>query len=160
MYNIYSYMNLYKVTFNKSSFDLVDDYERLSEIDKERISDLDVFAFFDYDEDDKYAFFIIIDSLEFKSYTKILNENLIYFNIENYSKNVIKGNFDIESYLSEYSSPMNTIKLSFFIDDLNEWIYENLDIDIVLDRISEVGIKSLRKIEKEFLNNYSSQNKL
>lgn len=153
-------MNLYKVTFNKSSFDLVDDYERLSEIDKERISDLDVFAFFDYDEDDKYAFFIIIDSLEFKSYTKILNENLIYFNIENYSKNVIKGNFDIESYLSEYSSPMNTIKLSFFIDDLNEWIYENLDIDIVLDRISEVGIKSLRKIEKEFLNNYSSQNKL
>lgn len=160
MYNIYSYMNLYKVTFNKSSFDLVDDYERLSEIDKERISDLDVFAFFDYDEDDKYAFFIIIDSLEFKSYTKILNENLIYFNIENYSKNVIKGNFDIESFLSEYSSPMNTIKLSFFIDDLNEWIYENLDIDIVLDRISEVGIKSLRKIEKEFLNNYSSQNKL
>lgn len=153
-------MNLYKVTFNKSSFDLVDDYERLSEIDKERISDLDVFAFFDYDEDDKYAFFIIIDTLEFKSYTKILNENLIYFNIENYSKNVIKGNFDIESYLSEYSSPMNTIKLSFFIDDLNEWIYENLDIDIVLDRISEVGIKSLRKIEKEFLNNYSSQNKL
>jgi len=153
-------MNLYKVTFNKSSFDLVDDYERLSEIDKERISDLDVFAFFDYDEDDKYAFFIIIDSLEFKSYTKILNENLIYFNIENYSKNVIKGNFDIESFLSEYSSPMNTIKLSFFIDDLNEWIYENLDIDIVLDRISEVGIKSLRKIEKEFLNNYSSQNKL
>jgi len=153
-------MNLYKVTFNKSSFDLVDDYERLSEIDKERISDLDVFAFFDYDEDDKYAFFIIIDSLEFKSYTKILNENLIYFNIENYSKNVIKGNFDIESFLSEYSSPMNTIKLSFFIDDLNEWKYENLDIDIVLDRISEVRIKSLRKTEKEFLNNYSSQNKL
>ena len=41
------------------------------------------------------------------------------------------------------------------MDDLDDWIYENLDIDTVLDRISSVGIKSLRKIEKEFLNNYN-----
>lgn len=31
---------------------------------------------------------------------------------------------------------------------------ENLDIDIVLDRISEVGIDNLSQIEKDFLKNY------
>ncbi len=153
-------MNIYKVTFNKSSFDLIDDYERLSDIDKEWISDMDVFAFFDYDEDDKYAFFIIVDSIEFQKYIKILNENLIQYSIENISESVIKGKIDVESFTSKYSSPMNTIKLSFFIDDLNEWIYDNLDIDTILDRISEVGIKSLKKIEKEFLDNYSLKNKI
>lgn len=151
---------IYKVTFNKSSFDLVDDYERLSDIDKERVSDMDVNGFFDYDENDKYAFFIIVDSIEFKTYTKILNENLIEYEVKNISNDVLRGKIDVEEFTSKYSSPMNTIKLSFFIDDLNEWIYDNLDIDIVLDRISEVGINSLKKIEKEFLNNYSSKSKI
>jgi hypothetical protein len=50
---------------------------------------------------------------------------------------------------------LNSIKWSFFIDDLNEWIINNLDIDIVLDRISEVGIDSLTEIEKEFLKTYN-----
>jgi len=30
----------------------------------------------------------------------------------------------------------------------------NLDIDMVLDRISEVGIDFLKSVEKEFLKNY------
>ena len=38
---------------------------------------------------------------------------------------------------------------SFFVDDLNDWIYNNLDIDTILDRINLVGIDSLTKIEKE-----------
>ena len=42
------------------------------------------------------------------------------------------------------------------MDDLDEWIYDNLDIDIVLDRISDVGMESLKKVEKEFLKNYKS----
>jgi hypothetical protein len=45
------------------------------------------------------------------------------------------------------------MKFSFFVDDLNDWIYNNLDIDTILDRISQVGLDSLSKIEKQFLNN-------
>lgn len=148
---------IYKVIFNKSSFDLVDDYERLSDIDKEKISDLNVEAFFDFDEDNIYSFFIIVNSIEFKSYINILADNLISFSFSDISDDVIKGKIDIEKTISKYSSPMSTIKLSFFIDDLNDWIYNNLDIDMVLDRISEVGIKSLRKVEKKFLDNYSNK---
>jgi len=48
---------------------------------------------------------------------------------------------------------INSTKYLFFVDDLDDWIYNNLDIDTILDRISQVGLDSLTKIEKEFLNN-------
>jgi hypothetical protein len=53
-------------------------------------------------------------------------------------------------------STTNSIKYSFFIDDVNEWVYNNLEIDMILDRISEVGMNSLSQIEKDFLKNYHS----
>jgi hypothetical protein len=40
------------------------------------------------------------------------------------------------------------------MDDLKDWIYKNLDIDGVLDRITEVGLNNLSSIEKEFLKNF------
>lgn len=159
MYIIYSVMNrIYKVSFSKSSFELVDDYDKLSDIDKERISDLDAVAFFDFDDEVGYKFFIIVDSIEFEFYSKVLDENLIQHKIEDLSDEILKGKLDVEKYVSKFVSTLNTIKFSFFVDDLNEWIYENLDIDIVLDRITEVGMNHLRKVEKNFLSNYS-QNK-
>lgn len=149
---------IYKVSFSKSSFELVDDYDKLSDIDKERISDLDAVAFFDFDDEVGYKFFIIVDSIEFEFYSKVLDENLIQHKIEDLSDEILKGKLDVEKYVSKFVSTLNTIKFSFFVDDLNEWIYENLDIDIVLDRITEVGMNHLRKVEKNFLSNYS-QNK-
>lgn len=149
---------IYKVSFSKSSFELVDDYDKLSDIDKERISDLDAVAFFDFDDEVGYKFFIIVDSIEFEFYSKVLDENLIQHKIEDLSDEILKGKLDVEKYVSKFVSTLNTIKFSFFVDDLNEWIYENLDIDLILDRITEVGMNDLRKVEKNFLSNYS-QNK-
>jgi hypothetical protein len=40
----------------------------------------------------------------------------------------------------------------FFISDIESWIADNLNIDIVLDKISETGMDSLKWIrKKEFL---------
>lgn len=148
--------SIFKVTFNKSSFDLADSYERLSDLDKERISDLNAVAFFDFDYDDKYLFYIILDSMQMNSYSNILKENLIPHRIQDISSDVVNCNIDLEKSISEFVCPMNSIKWSFFVEDLNKWILQNLDIDIVLDRISTVGIDSLRVVEKDFLNKYSS----
>ena len=148
-------LQVFKFNFTKSAFDLNDDYDRLSDIDKERIADMEADSFIEYEEDDKYAFFIIAEPTEIKKYTSILDENLVYYNVENVSQDVLKNKINIESYISTEIRSFNNIKYQFFIDDLNEWIYKNLDIDIVLDRISSVGIKSLTKIEKEFLDNYN-----
>lgn len=62
----------------------------------------------------------------------------------------LKGEINIECEL-EYNGVFDYY---FFTKCLDEWIYQNLDIDIILDKISFTGIESLTKIEKEFLKKY------
>lgn len=148
-------LSVYKFNFSKSPFDLNDDYDRLSDIDKEKIAEMDAEAFIDYEEKGNYAFFIIAEPTEVKKYTDVLDENLVYYKIKNVSDDILKGKFIVENYISDSTISFNSMKYSFFIDDLNEWIYNNLDIDTILDRISSVGMESLTKVEKEFLKNYN-----
>jgi hypothetical protein len=144
---------VYKIKFTKSPFDLNEDYDRLSDIDKEKIADMNADSFFDYEEDGVYTFFTIAEPIEVKRYLGVLSENLVRFELIDLSKDVLKGNFDIDSEVGVKVEPLDSMKFSFFVDDLNDWIYNNLDIDTILDRISQVGLDSLTKIEKEFLNN-------
>lgn len=147
--------HIYKIKFSKPSYQLNDDYDRLSEIEKEKISNIEAEAFFDMDEDDKYTFFIIVNPIELKAYLSVLNENFIPYDINDVSDDILKGKLDVESVIIQVN-PLNSLRYSFFVDDLNDWLYDNLDMDIVLDRISSIGIESLRKVEKEFLNNYNN----
>lgn len=146
---------VFKFNFSKSPFDLNDDYDRLSDIDKEKIAEMDAESFIDYEENEKYAFFIIAEPTEVKKYTDVLDENLVWYDVKNVSDEILKGSFKVEDYISEVTVSFNSMKYSFFIDDLNEWIYNNLDIDTILDRISSVGMDSLTKVEKQFLENYN-----
>lgn len=146
---------VFKFNFSKSPFDLNDDYDRLSDIDKEKIAEMDAEGFIDYEENEKYAFFIIAEPTEVKKYTDVLDENLVWYDIKNVSDEILKGSFKVEDYISDVTVSFNSMKYSFFIDDLNEWIYNNLDIDTILDRISSVGMDSLTKVEKQFLENYN-----
>ena len=147
--------HIYKIKFSKPSYQLNDDYDRLSEIEKEKISNIEAEAFFDMDEDDKYTFFIIVNPIELKAYLSVLNENFVPYDINDVSDDILKGKLDVESVIIKVN-PLNSLRYSFFVDDLNDWLYDNLDMDIVLDRISSIGIESLRKVEKEFLNNYNN----
>lgn len=147
---------VYKFNFTKSHFDLADDYDRLSDIDKEKIADMEAFSFIDYEENGNYSFFIISEPTEIKKYKNVLDENLIDYKDKDVSIEILNGSLKVDDYISVNTIiSFNALKYSFFIDDLNEWIYNNLDIDTILDRISLVGIKSLTEIEKEFLKNYN-----
>ena len=71
------------------------------------------------------------------------------------SNDILKFKIDLETELKPLLSTINSIKYSFFIDDINDWILQNLNIDDVLDRISELGtVEHLSEIEKEFLKNF------
>lgn len=153
---MYSSNNVYKIQFFKSSSQLSDDYENLSEYEKERISELKADGFFDYDDNGKYTVYVITTPTEINSYLGILSNNLINYELYDISNGVLKSKIDLEDELSYQINGINSIKWSFFIDDINSWIYKNLDIDMVLDRISEVGMNSLREIEKEFLKEYKA----
>lgn len=144
---------VYKIKFSKSSFDLVEDYDRLSDIDKEKLADTESESYFEYEDNGLYTFFTIAEPIQVKRYLGILAENLVKFELTDLTEDILKGKFDMDLEVGDKVNPMDSIKYSFFIDDLNDWIYNNLDIDTILDRISEVGLGSLTKIEKEFLNN-------
>jgi len=148
-------LRVFKMKFNKSLFDLNDDYDRLSEHEKENISEMNAESFFDYqDYNDNYICFIIAKPDEVQKYSSILIKNLIIHDVVDISQSVLKFKINIEDELNPLLSTWNSIKWAFFRDDLDSWILENLDIDSVLDRISEVGIENLTYIEKDFLNNF------
>lgn len=147
--------HIYKLEFEKSSLSLNDDYERLSDIDKEKINDLNSEASFDFEnDDDKYVCYIISKPTEMKIYLGILDDNYINYEIKDMSDNFLFGKIEIENEFKS-RNVYDSARYLNFIDDLNLWIRNNLDMDIVLDRISQVGMNKLRDVEKEFLNNYN-----
>jgi hypothetical protein len=147
--------HVYKIKFNKSSFDLNEDYKRLAEYEKESISELDADSFFDYEEEEKYTCFVITTPLELKKYSMILLNNLILHDSQDISEKILNSEIDLELETEQKIDETNSFKYDFFIDDLNAWIYDNLEIDIVLDRITKVGINSLKEVEKNFLKYYT-----
>lgn len=148
---------IYKVKFEKSSIELNDDYERLSDYEKDIISELNTESFFDYeDEFGNYICYLITTKIELNRYLKILESNLIKHEYFDLSRSVLHNEINL-SILEEKLDNNNYFKYDFFMDDLESWIYDNLEIDIVLDRISEVGIDSLKEVEKNFLKNYNNE---
>lgn len=149
-------IKVFKLKFQNSLFNLNDDYDRLSDHEKERISDLDCESFFDYEDfNDNYVCYIITSPNEMSKYSSILTKNLIIHEVIDLSNEILKFKIDLEQELKPLLSTINSIKYNFFIDDLNDWILQNLEIDTVLDRISEFGsVKKLSNIEKEFLKNF------
>lgn len=146
---------IYKIKFFKSAEKLANHYNSLSESERENISELDAESFFDYENKNKnYTCYIIVDPLELEKYTNILTNNSIEHKCFNLSDDFIKGKIDIKKDIANKINETNYYKYDFFVDDIDNWLIDNLNIDIILDRISEIGIDSLKDIEKEFLKNY------
>ena len=146
---------VYKIRYSKSSLELNEDYDCLSDYEKEAISELDAEGFFDYEDNNIYCCYVISTPVEVVKYSKILTNNLIQHEYLDLSQEILNNKIDIELELEDKLDEKNLFKYDFFLDDLEHWIYNNLEIDIVLDRITDVGINSLRQVEKDFLKHYS-----
>ena len=72
--------HVFKIKFTKPSIELADDYERLSDNDKLKISELEVLSSYDYDDIEDYENYnciMIAPPLIIASYRRILQENMI-----------------------------------------------------------------------------------
>ena len=148
-------LSIYKIMFKAKPSELDDLYEYFSEVDKEKLYDLDAYTYYDYvGVNGNYSSFIITTPKELNNYIEILNDNYIKVDYINISKQVLSNELDLEIDIKHLVDSDTELKFEFFIDDLNNWIIENLDIDLVLDRISEVGMDGLKEVEKEFLKKY------
>lgn len=146
---------VYKVKFLKSSLQLNDeDYDKLSDHERIRIDEFDTDRFFDFDDTDGYTWYVITDAIEMKVLLGILSGNLIEVSCKNLSSDILSKKINLESDINAHINKLNSKKFKIFISELNKWIYQNLDMDTVLDRISESGIESLTETEQLFLNNF------
>jgi hypothetical protein len=142
------------IKFFRSIEELNDDFDNLSEFDKGYIYDLNADSFFDYeDENSNYVTYVIAKSSEIARYISILKKYRIKYESTDLSLGILKHEVDL-TYLSNHIDVINLLKYEFFMDELDYWILENLEIDIVLDRIVEVGIEKLTDVEKRFLEKY------
>ena len=143
---------LYRIQFEQSSEELSLVYDRLSEHEKEKISQMDVISSFDCeDSNQNYTCYLLITRSEINSYKNILNNNLIGYICDDIGQSVIDNQIDLEEELIESLNSLNYLSYEMFIEEITEWIYQNLDIDSILDRINKFGIDSLRPIDRQFL---------
>ena len=143
---------LYRIKFDQSSEELSLVYDRLSEHEKENISQMDVISSFDCEDSNKnYTCYLLITKSEINSYKNILNNNLIGYICDDIGQSVIDNQIDLEEELIESLNSLNYLSYEMFIEEITEWIYQNLDIDSILDRINKFGIDSLRPIDRQFL---------
>jgi hypothetical protein len=144
-------ISIYKIIFNdKLNFD----HLRISDIDKEKISEIEIVSYFDWVENDNYKCILISTPFEINRFLQILNNNFIKYSLSNLSDNVLKFKIDLAKELKNKINLENSIKYDLFVEDLNQWLEQNLDIDMILDRISEVGLANITDIEKVFLKGY------
>jgi hypothetical protein len=147
---------IFKINFNYSLFDLNGEWARLNDVDKDTLINLSAESFFDYELEDKYICYVLADTSELNKYVEILDKYNIDFKYKDISDIVLSSELDIEFELIKMVDSDNSIKYDFFIEDVNNWIVDNLDMDSVLDKISLYGINGLNELEKQFLKKYEA----
>ena len=147
---------VYKIVFNKSSFELDKDYERFSEQEKITISSMNPDSFFDFNDKEHYTLYLIFSPLDIEKYSKILDNNLIEHTSEDVSEKVLENKLCVESSLKPFVNALNRFRWNTYKAKLDQWIYDNLDMDLVLDRIGQCGMDNLRPVEKKFLRNFQN----
>ena len=147
---------VYKIAFNKSSFELDKDYERFSEQEKVTISLMNPDSFFDFNDKEHYTLYLIFSPLDIEKYSKILDNNLIEHTSEDVSEKVLENKLCVESSLKPFVNALNRFRWNTYKAKLDQWIYDNLDMDFVLDRIGQCGMDNLRPVEKKFLRNFQN----
>jgi hypothetical protein len=147
---------VYKIVFNKSSFELDKDYERFSEQEKVAISSMNPDSFFDFNDKERYTLYLIFSPLDIEKYSKILDNNLIEHTSEDVSEKILENKLCVESSLKPFVNALNRFRWNTYKAKLDQWIYDNLDMDLVLDRIGQCGMDGLRPVEKKFLRNFQN----
>jgi len=142
---------IFKISFIFEPSLLSEYYSTLSEIQKSKVSNLDILASFYYQSYNMQVGYIVISQLEMEIYKKVLDDNYIPYICEEISQKVIDNKINLEVELENYINFYNSIDYDVLIYEVNLWLKQRLTLDSILDRISEYGIETLRPIDREIL---------
>lgn len=93
----------------------------------------------DLDSEDVWDI-ILVDNYLFDCIEYILNKYKISYNLVDITENFFSRDILIDEIMRE---------------DIDEYINHYLTLDIVLDRINEIGMKNINRFEKLFLEKYN-----
>ena len=142
---------IFKLSFVFEPSLLSEYYSTLSEIQKSKVSNLDITASFYYQSYNIQIGYLIISQLEMEIYKKVLDDNYIPYICEEISQKVLNNKTNLEIELENYINFYNSIDYDILIYEVNQWLRQRLTLDSILDRISEFGIETLRPIDREIL---------
>ena len=95
----------------------------------------------DLDSEDVWDI-ILVDNYLFDCIEYILNKYKISYNLVDITENYFDRDILIDEIMRE---------------DIEEYINHYLTLDMVLDKINEIGIKNINRFEKLFLEKYNSK---
>lgn len=142
---------IFKLSFIFEPSLLSEYYSTLTEIQKSKVSNLDITASFYYQSYNIQIGYLIISQLEMEIYKKVLDDNYIPYICEEISQKVLNNKTNLEIELENYINFYNSIDYDILIYEVNQWLRQRLTLDSILDRISEFGIETLRPIDREIL---------
>jgi hypothetical protein len=126
-------------------------------VDTEKLETIYLLNFYlciDYIQKDNYSLFIISDEIGINNFKTFLEDNKIPYICDNISDDVLNGDIDVNEIIYSSLDEFNYEISDLFLEELEEWIYQNTTLDIILDKISEKGIDILSEKEKKYLENY------
>lgn len=130
------------------------EYQNLSGTDRIQITNLSFECSIDFeDRFSNYNMIIIAGSVQVKTLTNILENNYINHFCKDITDDLIKNRTSITDIV-RIEGVENKETYNIFKEKSERWMLRNLDLDIVLDLISERGMNKLREVDIKFLKNY------
>ncbi len=147
-------LRFYHIDYSRSTNDVHWEYQNMTENDRIALVNLKFDASFDYEDRlGNYNMYLLTTTMQYEKFKEILDNNIILYVSRDLSHQLLYNRFDLNHLKKNLELEQRKL-YELFIDRLDEWLLENLEIDIVLDIINDKGIKKLRKIDKKFLENY------
>ena len=145
-------LRVYQIEFYRTPYDVAHDYNTMSIVEKEKLSSLEIFSSFDYEDDfNNYILIFITDKTTADKYKIILFNNVIPNVTKDLSDNIINGKIDLLEDLQKFRNSKNTEKYFDFMVAFESWLEANLDLDKILDIINEKGLEALKEIHLRIL---------
>jgi hypothetical protein len=142
---------LIEFIFDGTFDDIKKRYDYLNEYEENRYNNIDVRVSIECYTDTQYFCFMIIDESSKEIYENILETNNIVYICNDITDDVINNKKEILTFINQQVGEFFHSEYHEFKEEYNLWIYENLSIDLILDRINSSGMETLRDIDYQFL---------
>lgn len=143
-----------EVVFNGSIEDVRKQYDSINQYEKERMYNISVRTSFECFTDSHYYCYIILEENSKEIYENVLETNNILYICNDITEDVLSNlKMDILHFINQTVGIEQHLDYYEFKEEYHQWIYENLTVDGILDRINLYGMDNLRDIDYEFLDN-------